>query len=109
MRNKSRKRILHEQRLEIAKLRRELAAHKHAREFLKTAQEYELKKIEIAQMISPLLPEYMIEDVKRRLDKESTQKIIEALAQGEVVERTETEELGRTVVRYRLTVLKKRY
>ena len=108
MRNKSRKRMLHEQRVEIAKLRRELSAHKQARHLVKLAQEYEPQKIEFDQYISPLLPAHMIEDVKRRGDREATQRIIEALAQSEIIERMETEENQITKVRYRLTVLKRR-
>ena len=109
MRNKSRKRILHEQRVEIEKLRRELAAHKHAKDFLKAAQEYEIKKIEAAQFIAPYVPEHRLAEVKRQADREAAQKMIEALERSEVVERTETEENRCTVVRYRLTVLKRRY
>lgn len=109
MRNKSRKRILHEQRVEIEKLRRELSANKQARSLVKLAQEYEPQKLEFAQYIAPHLPAFMIEDTKRRAEKEATQKIIEALAQSEIVERTETEENGLTKVIYRLIVMKRRY
>lgn len=109
MRNKSRKRILHEQRVEIAKLRRELAAHKHVGRPVIQAHEYEPKKIEIAQYIAPHLPSYMIEDIKRRTEREAQQKIIEELGRSEVIEQTVTEEMGVTVVRYRLIVMKRRY
>lgn len=109
MRNKSRKRILHEQRVEIAQLRRELAAHKQARRLVTLAQEYEPQKIEFAQYIAPYLPAHMIEETKRRADREATQKIIEALAHSEIIERTETEEPSGTQVRYRLIVMKRRF
>ena len=109
MRNKSRKRILHEQRVEIAKLRRELAAHKLPRQFASLAYEYEPQKIELVQYIAPYLPAHMIEETKRRADREATQKIIEALARSEIIERIETEEPHGTQVRYRLIVMKRRY
>ena len=108
MRNKSRKRILHEQRLEIAKLRRELAAHKLPRQFATLAYEYEPQKIELAQYIAPYLPARLIEDAKRRADREATREIIEALARSEIIERMETEEQGLTKVRYRLIVMKRK-
>jgi hypothetical protein len=109
MRNKSRKRILHEQRVEIAKLRRELAAHKQAKQLVSLSQTYEPQKIEIAQFIPPYLPDRMIEDEKRRADREALQKIIEALARSEIVERTETIEHRCKVLRYRLIVMKRRH
>ena len=109
MRNKSRKRILHEQRVEIAQLRRELSAHKQAHSLVKLAQEYEPQKIEFAQFIAPYIPEHRIEDAKRQADREAAQKIVEALGRGEVVERTETKENRCTVLRYRLIVMKRRH
>ena len=109
MRNKSRKRILHEQRVEIAQLRRELAAHKQAKQLVRLAQEYEPQKIELVQYIAPHLPAHMIEETKRRADREATQKIIEALACSEIIERTENEEPHGTQVRYRLIVMKRRF
>lgn len=109
MKNKSRKRILHEQRLEIAMLRRELEANKQARRLVVLAQEYEPQKIELAQYIAPYLPSYMIEETKKRADREATQKIIEALARSEIIERIETEEPHGTLVRYRLIVMKRRH
>lgn len=109
MRNKSRKRILHEQRVEIEKLRRELAAHKQAQQLVRLSQTYEPQKLEFVQYIAPYLPAHMIEDTKRRADREATQKIIEALARSAIIERTETEEPHGTQVRYRLTVMKRRF
>ena len=111
MRNKSRKRILHEQRVEIEKLRRELSANKQARSLVKLAQEYEPQKIELIQKIPPYepAPPQAIEKAKRRADYKAIEQIIEALAQREIVERIETEEPHGTQVLYRLIVMKRRH
>ena len=108
MRNKSRKRILHEQRVQIEELRRELAAHKQAQRPAILAQ-YDPQKIEIVQYIALPLRERAIVDAKRRADREATQQIIEALARSEIIERIETEQEHSTEVRYRLIVMKRRY
>lgn len=110
MRNKSRKRILHEQRVEIAQLRRKLADYVAARELIKIAQTYEPQKIELIHKIPPYntAPAQAIEDAKKRADFEATKLINEALARGEIIERIETERQECTEVRYRLTVMKRR-
>ena len=111
MRNKSRKRILHEQRVEIAKLRRELKDKVIAQSLIMLSQKYEPQKIELSHKIPTYktAPAQAVEDAKRRADLEATQKIIEALARGEIIERIETERQGCTEVRYRLTVMKRRH
>ena len=109
MRNKSRKRILHEQRVEIAKLRGQLKTYALAQSLIRVAQTYEPQKIEIVQYIALPARERVIEDAKRRADREATQQIIEALARSEIIERIETEQEHGTEVRYRLIVMKRRH
>lgn len=112
MRNKSRKRILHEQRVEIEQLRRKLKTYALAQGLVRAAQIYEPQKIEIVQYIAPNLNEYARKEAKRLADKDATQKIIEALARSEIIERIETEPQEPqecTEVRYRLIVMKRRH
>ena len=106
MRNKSRKRILHEQRVEIEKLRRELSAYARKREI---KQEYTPQKLEIARYLEPHLPPLMLEDVKKKIEAEAVREIVNAVISGGVIEKTETRESGFHKISYTLRVLKKRY
>lgn len=109
MRNKSRKRILHEQRVEIAKLRDRLKTYALAQGLVRAAQTYEPQKIELVEYIAPNMNEHARKEAKRLADKDATQKIIEALARSEIIERIETERQDCTEVRYRLIVMKRRH
>ena len=106
MRNKSRKRILHEQRVEIEKLRRERSAYARARVQM---QEYVPHKLEITRYLNPSLTPLVLEDVKKKIEAEAVREIVNAVINDGVIEKTETRERGFHKISYTLRILKKRY